>query len=370
MTIAARPVAFAFLRSEGPPFEVGRAHGAAFGEQIAGSLELYRAQFAQVAGVEWSAALEVAERAGENIRSLDRDLAEELDGIAAGAETDPRGILAINVRTGVLREREPGVPSESDAECTTAVCLPETTAEGHTLLAQNWDQRLRCQPNTVVIEQHIAGQPALLFLTEAGILFRHGMNDAGLGVAGNALRSDREVRGTAGVPAPVARRRALRHDHLEAAVKEVVDAPRSHSVNHLLADAVGAAVDLEAIPGEVYTVSPENGVLVHSNHFLNADACASLIDRTPDSHPSTLYRDVRVRDALTSRRGEIAVGSVQEALQDHHGFPDAVCKHAEDPDAADAGITVSSTVMDLTDRRTWITPGPPCTGTYTEYAFS
>ena len=370
MTTATRPDAFPFLRSEGTPFEVGRAHGAAFGEQIAGSLDLYRAQFAQVVGLDWSTALEMAEHAGENIRALDPYLADELDGIAAGAETDPRGVLAINVRTGLLRAREPGVPSESDVECTTAACLPEATADSHTLLAQNWDQRLRCQPNTVVIEQHIAGQPALLFLTEAGILFRHGMNDAGVGIAGNALRSNREVSGTTGAPAPVARRRALRNDHLEAAVKDIIKTPRSHSANHLLADAVGAAIDIEAVPGEVYTLSPEVGVLVHSNHFLNTDACAALVDRTPELHPSTLFRDRRVRDALTSRRGEIVVGGVQEALQDHHGYPDAVCKHAEDPDAEDASITVSSTVMDLTDRRMWIAPGPPCTGTYTEYAFS
>jgi isopenicillin-N N-acyltransferase-like protein len=262
------------------------------------------------------------------------------------------------------------VSSDSDHECTTAAILPRATAEGHTLLAQNWDQRGRCQENTVVIEQHIPGQPALLFVTEAGILFRHGMNDAGIGIAGNALRSDREGRADQGAPAPVARRRALRHDNLADARRALEATPRSHSSNHLMADAAGAAVDLESVPGEVFAVEPEAGLLVHSNHFLNPTACSSLVDRGPASHPDTLYRDCRVRDSLGAKRGSITVADVQEALKDHHGYPKSVCRHPEDPDAPTAGWTLVSNVLDLTERRMWTAPGPACVGTYTEYAFS
>jgi isopenicillin-N N-acyltransferase like protein len=180
------PASFPSLRSEGPPREVGRAHGRAFGDQIAGSISLYRRKFDDI-GLDWNRALDLAHRSGDFLRGLDHELAEELDGIAAGAEVDPREILTINIRTAVTRMVE--AQSDEDHECTTAAVLPEATADGHTLLAQNWDQRGRCQENTVVIEQHIPGQPALLFVTEAGILFRHGMNDAGIGIAGNALRS-------------------------------------------------------------------------------------------------------------------------------------------------------------------------------------
>lgn len=169
-------------------------------------------------------------------------------------------------------------------------------------MGQNWDQSGVLQPNTVILEQHIPGQPALLFVTEAGILFRHGINDAGIGVVGNALRTDRESKADTGITSCVARRRALRHTTLAEAHAALTGTPQSHSGNHMLADAAGAAVDVEAIPGETFDVHPEGGILVHSNHFLNRTAQASVVDRGRVTHPDTLYRDCRVRDALAAKR--------------------------------------------------------------------
>ena len=361
--------AFPFLRTEGLPFEVGKAHGTTFGERVGASVAVYRERFVEY-GIAWPRALEFAERAGEFLRGIDPGLAEEIDGIAAGAEVDPREVMAINIRTGVFRLAEYGGVFDADHECTTAAILPEATADGHTLLAQNWDQNARLQPNTVVIEQHIAGEPALLFVTEAGILFRHGMSDAGLGIAGNGLRSDREDSPDHGLPACIVRRRALRHDNLAAARREIENTPRSHSGNHLLADAAGTAVDLEVVPGETFPIEPEADVLVHSNHFQHPDACATLHDHGPQSHPDTLFRDGRVREHLTNRHGHIRVEDVREALKDHYGHPKSVCRHAEDPTSSSAGFTLASSVWNLTERRMWTAPGPACQGTYTEYAFT
>lgn len=361
------PAAFPFLRSEGAPSEVGRAHGEAFAEQVHRSIGVYRQKFDEI-GVAWERGLEFADRAASSLRDFDPALAAELDGIAAGADADPREILTINIRTAVIRMIE--AASDEDHECTTAAILPEATADGHTLVAQNWDQRGACQENTVVIEQHTADEPAILFVTEAGILFRHGMNDAGIGIAGNALRSDREAAADSGMPSPVARRRALRTSRLANARAAIDATPRAHSANHLIADAAGLAVDLETIPGRVFAVEPVNGVVVHSNHFLNPEAAASLRDRGKDTHPDTLYRDCRVRDAMAERHGSVTVEDAKNALKDHHGHPTSVCRHAKDIDSPNAGWTLASTVMDLTERRMWTAPGPACIGTYTEYSFT
>lgn len=361
------PTALRFLRTEGSPFEVGSAHGGEFAVEVRRSFDVYRDKFAEI-GIPWEAALDLAVKAGDGLRELDPALAEELDGIAVGADVDPREVLTINIRTALTRMVE--ARSAEDHECTTAAVLPAATANGHTLLAQNWDQQGRCQENTVIIEQHIPGQPALLFVTEAGILFRHGMNDAGIGIAGNALRSDREGRADQGAPAPVARRRALRHDNLADARRTLESTPRSHSANHLMADGAGAAVDIESVPGETFAVEPQDGVLVHSNHFQNPTACSTLVDRGPAAHPDTLFRDCRVRDHLNDRHGSITVEDVREALKDHHGYPVSVCRHPADPTSPTAGWTLVSSVLDLTERRMWTAPGPPCVGTYTEYAFT
>jgi len=360
------PAALPFLRSEGGPGDVGRAHGRAFGELIAGSIGVYRRKFDKI-GLPWETALDIAERNIAFLRELDPRLVEEMDGIAEGSDNDRRVIYLINIRTGLTRMVEEG--TDEDHECTTAAILGEATADGHTLMAQNWDQHGDCQANTVLIEQRIEGEPALIFVTEAGILFRHGMNEAGVGAVGNALRTNRERRADRGTTSGIARRRALRCTTFAEAVRTLKETPRSHSGNHILAGDGQGAVDIEAVPGQAYEVHPERGIVVHSNHFLNAQAQAELDDRGPTNHPDTLYRDGRLRDALMARHGSITPADIRAALTDHHGFPVSVCRHPN-PEAESIGFTLVSSVIDLTARRMWTAPGPACVGTYTEYSFS
>ena len=360
------PAALPFLRSEGGPHDVGRAHGRAFGDQIAGSIAVYRRKFEKI-GLPWETAIEIAQRNAGFLRELDPRLVEEMDGIAEGSDNDVREIYLINIRTGLTRMVEEG--TDEDHECTTAAMLAEATADGHTLMAQNWDQDGACQANTVLIEQRIAGEPALIFVTEAGILFRHGMNEAGIGIVGNALRSNRERRADRGTTSGMARRRALRCTTYAEAVRTLKDTPRSHSGNHIIAGDGQGAVDIEGVPGHAYEVHPEQGIVVHSNHFLNPQAQAEVDDRGPVNHPDTLLRDCRMRELLMARHGRITPADVRAALADHEGFPLSICRHP-DPANDSRGYTLVSSVIDLTARRMWTAPGPACVGTYTEYSFS
>lgn len=360
------PAAFPFLRSEGTYREVGRSHGRAFGDQVLQAIRIYRDKFEQ-AGVSWERALEMAAPAGARMRSYDASLADELDGIAEGAEVDPRAIIALNMRTSLIRMEAPTLSVAEDHECTTTAVVGGITANGHTLMGQNWDQSGVLQPITVVIEQHVEGEHALLFVTEAGSLFRHGMNDAGVGICGNALKSDRANRYDVAGLSGFSRRRALRHDNLAEAEAALRETPHSTSGNHLMADSNGNAVDLEIVPDEVFDLRPEDGILAHSNHFQHPRAVSSLRDL--QSSQCSFYRDGRVRDALGARRGAITVDDVKAALHDHHGYPLSVCRHPN-PGAEEIGYTLASTIMDLTERRMWTAPGPACLGTYTEYSFS
>jgi isopenicillin-N N-acyltransferase-like protein len=348
---------------------VGRAHGRAFGDQVLGCIRAHRAKIEQT-GLAWPDALAWAEKGRTLMRLVEPRLADELDAIGEGAEVDPREIYAINFRVALTRVATPPVPVAEMHECTTAAALGTVTADGHTLLAQNWDQASELQANLVVIEQRIPGEPALLFVTEAGRLFLHGMNEFGVGIVGNALSCDRPTQPERSGVATGVRRRALRHTSLAAAHRTMIDSPHGTSGNHLLADSTGAAVDVEVIPDDAFSIEPENGVIAHSNHFLHPAAKATIEDKTIKAHPNTIHRESRLREALLEKSGTLTIADVQAALRDHYGHPLSVCSHPHPTSNGGTGHTLASTVMDLNDRRMFTAPGPACLGTYTEYRFS
>lgn len=363
------PRAFPFVRSEGTSREVGISHGRAFGDLIRNAIDVYKAKFDKV-NVKWSDALVAAERGRSQVRGFDARLADEYDGIAEGAELDPREIMAINLRVSLLRLLTPKAPSASNTECTTTAVIGARTANGHTLMGQNWDQTGTLQAFTVVIEQHVPGEPALLFLTEAGSLFRHGMNDAGIGICGNALISDQATVLDNSAVSSLGRRLALRETNLAAAHRVLFNTPAATPGNHLMASAEGVAIDIEATPTESFSLEPDDGIIVHSNHFQHPRSREVLRDVVPALHPDTLHRTARVKEMLGERRGSITTDDVRNALHDHFGYPVSVCNHPHTNSNGETSYTLASSVMDLNDRRMWTAPGPGCVGHYTEYRFS
>lgn len=152
---------------------------------------------------------------------------------------------------------------------------------------------------------------------------------------------------------------------LPAAVGEVLRAPRAFSSNHLLGHRDGEAIDLEAAPPEVFPLFAEGGLLVHSNHFKGA--AGRLRDTGLARYPDSLFRDRRLRKHLEERPGPLAVGDLQEALRDHFGLPDSVCRHrAPRPDGTEIE-TVASVVMDLTAGELSVCPGPVCENEYRRF---
>lgn len=362
------PRVFPMIRSEGSAWDVGFNHGRRLGDLVALSVAYYRNRLESL-GLDWDGVLRVSGENGDRVRLFDPQIADELAGIAKGAEQDPRAILALNIRTSLARIAQPGAILAENHECTTCAVLPAATADGHVFMLQNWDQKAELQAFTAVFEQHIEGEPAMLYVAEAGRLIQHGLNDAGVGVCGNQITARIPAQMDYAAIGALARRRALRHVSLDGAVRAVIDTPRAISQNHLLADSSGRAIDLEVIPGRVYQVAPEDDILVHSNHFLHPQAQIDFVDAGPVQTPHTLHRAARMREILVPCHGRIGLKDLRGALADHSGHPDGICRHpAESQD--ELGHTLASTIIDLTSLRLATAPGPACVGTYTEYGFS
>lgn len=353
----------------GTPRERGLQYGRGAGERIARSIQIYRPAF-EDAGLTFGRVEEIAQRFLERLRERDPRLAEEIVGIAEGSEQPVEEIMALNARTELLHGRA-SLPEEQDLDggCTGAIALPGITADGHVLHGQNWDWIDACRDSVVVIRVEPDRGPRMLLFVEAGIVGRCGLNGAGIGLTGNFLKCDGDsVAAGKGEPIPFVRRRILESETLYHASREVFHAARSFSTNLMISHAGGEAMNLEATPAEVFWVPPQEGLLVHANHFLSPAALAKVKDVGVESHPDSLYRDRRVRERLSASRPRLTREDFQQALADDYGRPYAVCHSPVARRNGSIYSTVATIIMDLTEKKMWVAPAPYAGASYSEYA--
>lgn len=345
--------------SQGHPAEIGAAYGAQARELIEGNIEDYRAKFAAV-GLGASEACQL----GETFRSTTCEyaprIATTLDAVAEASGVAVGDIYALNARTELM------LPAGAQVqECTGVAVMPDHTAAGHTLLAQNWDWFPSQLPYSLVLATRDERGHAIICLAEAGMLAKAGLNSAGVGVCVNLLHCDRDgIPG--GVPYHVLIRDVLdQPDGISASLK-VTSLPRSASINLIVGTAGGLAVDLEVSPGATGRVLPSDGLLTHANHFASD---IDVRDAIYDVGGSSLFRDYRLRQLLADRAVErkVSIDDVADALRDHLGFPYALCRHVNETDEPELqSMTCSSVVMDLDERLMLVSAGPPCESPFLE----
>jgi isopenicillin-N N-acyltransferase-like protein len=314
---------------ERTPGERGEAFGRAQAGPIANTLAIYRRMFAETHAID-------AREAGAEVRLPDA-AREEIAGIARGAQQDELELRAVNARTELLAGAGP-------TECSVV------GAGG--LLAQNWDWHPDFAESTVIwIVQHQQGWFATL--TEAGLLAKIGLNDAGLGVCLNLLATTADG-GLDGTPIHILLRRTLETCRtVDEAIALLTEAKTSAS----------SAVTV-ATPGDVATVELSPGganvirgsVGAHTNHFLEPPRAG--LDVMPEESPSTIPR-------LEVVRGQ----PLLDALRSHDGHPKGVCRHLDPAEPwVEQTVTVASVVMNLAALRFHVAAGQPCTHEHVQVA--
>jgi len=369
---------FPHVKVAGGPRERGHAYGEQARDRIGVSIDAYRDVFRAYTGWDWDQVRAEASRYEEPIATFDPRYVEEMRGIADGVGTDLADILSINVRTEVMFAAKARASENADAhgngqrqgqrqgECSAFAVLPTASADGHTLIGQNWDWLLHCFDTVVVLEAEQEDGPNFVSIVEAGLLAKTGMNSSGLGVVTNALVTD-DDRGEPGVPYHVMLRAFMDCETISDAYAMAQKGFRSSSANYLLAHRDGMAVDLEATPGDfarLFLLFPEAGVLLHTNHFRT-----EAFDRKDVSlwvMPDSPFRLERLKAAVDAQR-PLTLETFRAVLGDHANYPSGVCCH---PDARmephDQGATVASVLMDLDAKRIWVADGHPCTVPYRE----
>ena len=170
------------------------------------------------------------------------------------------------------------------------------------------------------------------------------------------------------MPLALIRRGILQSELYANALGVVCRSARSISNNMILTHAEGEAVSLETCPEQVFWQQPEDGVLVHANHFKTPAALARVVDRSLETTPDSLYRDRRVTEALRKRAGDLTEQDVLDALQDRFGAPRAVCRSPSAGPGGASSATVATIVMDPAARKMRIAPAPFKAHRFTDYS--
>ena len=350
---------FPLIEVKGDAFECGRQHGEQTVDLIQFNLEGYWRLFELNAGLGRAAVLEQARQYLDPIKAYAPRLLEEMRGIAEGAGVSLDEILALNCRTEILSMGT--IPA--CGECTAVFVAPEATANGHALVAQNWDWSNVLRGGTVLLRVEQPGQPVVLTLTEAGMVGKIGFNSAGVGVMTNFLRYDHR---RVGVPFHVILRDALNASRLGLAVAAVYRGARADSGNYLLAHADGEAIDLEATPSDVGFLYPEDGLLVHTNHFITPRLQVGDVGILESEH--TLLRYGRAMHLLRAQVGRITVETLKNVFRDHFNRPYSICRHPN-PGLAEIerGATLASTIVDLSAGEMYVAMGEPCKTDYQKF---
>ncbi|WP_251343014.1 C45 family autoproteolytic acyltransferase/hydolase [Haloplanus halophilus] len=355
------------LKLTGPPRERGITHGEAFADEIETNLEIYLDVF-EHKGTDEATVYEQAEEFVPLIEDENEAYAEEMRGVAEGSGLSIEDVTILNARYEVMysafKQAADELNEDKPDACTAFGIRNSRSETGHTYLGQNWDWMPGLETFVMDVEpengaDHVA-------MTEAGIVGgKIGVNDAGLGMTVNGLITERDGEEPFRKPYHVRFREVLESERMDAAIEAVLVKDRVCSANVIVGHESGELIDLELAPERANYLYPDDGVLVHTNHVEDTSSMDSEFEKLL---PDTLCRAPRLRRLLTEGTDRIDEATIRNALRDHFGHPNSICRHPDGDDhELDRLETGGSFVMDLTEKRLLGTNGPPCGHEYVEF---
>ncbi|WP_374379204.1 C45 family autoproteolytic acyltransferase/hydolase [Dongia sp.] len=361
------PQPFPFVAVSGTPFERGQQYGKAVPDRVKRSIGLYAGTLDELGLTADEKARLIGQFARE-ISAFGQHYLDEMRGIADGAGVALDDIILVNARTEIVAEarrlkNRPEAEDDAVDGCTGAIILPERSATGRLIHGQNWDWRAECAETAIVLRVSREDGPDFMTFVEAGGLARCGMNAAGIAITANYLESERDYK-QSGIPLVLIRRKVLEQRHYAMALRIVAATPKACSNNMMVSTAEGWGIDFECAPDEVFPLYPDNGLIVHANHWLSPVALAKLKD--VGLLGDSFYRDKRVAQLLGG--GKISPDDLKAAFFDDFATPFAVCRPVLPNSAGDLSATVAMIIMDPVAGSMDVAPLPAHCRDFTRYS--
>jgi isopenicillin-N N-acyltransferase-like protein len=357
----------------GDPGARGVKLGTQAKEMITRNVEYYMHLWKTYLNLDRDSVIRESAKFSSVIQEYDRDLLDEMKGIADGSQVLFEEIIALNCRYELVwgrlgdTRKSAHTASVSVPECTSIGATAEATKNGHTFVAGNWDYKPKVRENCIILEEiQEPTKPNIVIHTEAGIIGQKGMNSEGIGVVANALMCDQD-KYEAKTPFFLTLRGALNQRTLDRALLAVTSTDRAVSGNLMIGQEGGDIVDLECSPEDVQFLFAKDGVLSHANNFTSS---THLVDKSKYVWPDSFIRTERAERLLRKRVGDIEVETMEETLKDHFSYPNSICGHPDPHYPVDFQTeSLTSTVMDLESRVIHMTDGQPCSNPYKTFEF-
>ncbi|KAI9753768.1 MAG: hypothetical protein M4579_005002 [Chaenotheca gracillima] len=368
------------VECRGSPYEIGQQHGSVAKEQVAHSVEFYKALFQEAAGLSWADACDVAVKFLPLLEGKAewRELVDEMmgklthgstpAGLAEASSQPFPSILALNTRTEIVYGLQK--PAQSDG-CTALSWHTGSTS----LLGQNWDreQKWRAAQSPALISLRIhpaspsSNKPSIHMVTEAGIIGKIGLSTSRVGVCLNAIRQ--QGVSYSALPVHLALRIAMECRSAKQAVDMLTEA-RVASACHILVGDPDMAVGLECSANQpVRQLQMDHGIVGHTNHYIlplpdtpqtkiNGHSSVPKQDlELPDSIPRLARLTTLVQTVQESgEKDGPSIGSFEKIFEDEQGAPGSICRFQTGEGKVQ---TLFGIVMDLKGRKGSVRVGRP-----------
>jgi isopenicillin-N N-acyltransferase-like protein len=316
-------------------------------------------------GITWGEAETLARHYVPFIENWRADLLEEIQGIASGSGLTFDEVLTINCRTEILWSvatlATDRLAEQFWGECSSFALEPSATANGATLVGQNWDWLDTLSGGVIVLEVERPDGPNYVTIVEAGLLAKTSLNQRGIGLALNTLVSSLDG-GKVGIPFHFLIRDLVDSEHLSDAVTKLSAVLRASSGNYVLGSSDGGVLNIEVAPGDARNVFPivaRNGAIVHTNHFLSQ--IHTGFDLAPGHMGDSYIRYSRMARKIQDETTPLSIDDIKQVLGDHTDAPSAICCHPDSRSDVDTQwATLAAVIMDPANRRVHLAEGTPC----------
>ena len=357
------------FRFSGTIYEQGLAHGESLRESIEKNIDVYLNRFDKEFGIGKQDLLVNAGVYMNKLQDQSPEYVSAMNGIAESSNREILEIAMLNLRYELLYYALGKIYMDESVDgCTSFALLPEASQNNHVVMGQNWDwiPDVDC----VLVTSTDTDDLRRTSFTEAGIFAgKPGMNSEGVGLAVNGMCSTSDNWARFQKPFHLRCHEILRSRTMDDALDVLTGSPRSCTANFIIGDASHGAVDIELAPDNLRSIDPDNGVLVHTNHFVNPDKIDATEPPNPRRHLSE-FRQVRMETLLNEQK-PLDVKRIQEILKDHENHPQSLCRHRDITLAeSEHIITKTSIIMDLEDQKIWLSFGQPCKNDFKTYEVS